>query len=529
MSEEKPPAKAKWFKGPWVIHPLLVGAPAILDYTYTNKTVIDVSQTLFPIGFTALVAAVITLLLSLPLKSVARAGLITSLLVIGFHHHGHVASEWRIPMWVGIFAGCGFFAWFPWRLDMPTTFANIFAFIALCFPGYPLVKYQYFQVNQPTIRPDYLEALPVNPTKSVLPNIYFILLDGYAREDILLSRYGAINPLNDELRTMGFFVVDGAYSNYAQTSVSIASILNLDYASELIDMEDPDKAFYRLTFKRLIEGNRTTRALRGAGYRIATYPSEYSLAQLTDYDVAYAPLFYFTEYEYLLTNNTALLPATKLLGLPKSRVQHAIRRHHIQWVFDNLKAAEGQPTFTYVHLVAPHPPFVFEADGSYRATEQKFTFADGSSWLVTRGDSEEDYAEGYLSQLEYMNRQLIPVLSNIISDDPQAAIFLLSDHGPGKGLSWSSKKKTDLLERLSIQLAVRLPGEQYDDFDKSMTSINAFRVFLNQSVGTNLPPLPDRSYYMKWSRPCRFINVNKSLELAEEALLEAQKEESRGD
>ena len=528
---DKDSKRPKWLKGPWVLHPLLVGAPAILDYTYTNKTVIDFSQTFFPIGVTAIAAAILTLLLALPFKSLARAGLITSLLVIGFHHHGHVVSEWRIAMWVGLLAGCGFFAWFPWRLDVPTTFANIFACIAICFPGFPLVKYQYFGAHQPTIKPDYLESLPLNPTKSVLPNIYFILLDAYARDDVLLSRYGAINPLNDELRAMGFFVVDGAYSNYPQTAVSVASTLNLDYASELLDIEDPNKAVYRLTIKRLIEGNRTTHALRQAGYHIATYPSEYSLAHLTDYDVSYAPFLYFTEYEYLLSNNTALLPASQMLGMPKSRLQHAIRRRHIQWVFDHLGAAEEQPTFTYVHIVAPHPPFVFEPDGSYRPSEQKFTFADGSAWMVTRGSSTEDYAAGYLAQLEYVNRELIPVLSRLIEEDPQAAIFLLSDHGPGKGLDWSSQKETDLLERLAIELAVRLPGEQYSSFDESMTSVNAFRAFLNEALGINLPPLSNRSYYMKWSRPCRFINVNKSLALAEEAqkeMLEAQQDVAEG-
>ena len=52
---------------------------------------------------------------------------------------------------------------------------------------------------------------------------------------------------------------------------------------------------------------------------------------------------------------------------------------------------------------------------------------------------------------------LIPALQRVIRDDPNAAVFLFSDHGPGKNLDWSSSTNTDVVERLAIQLAVRLP------------------------------------------------------------------------
>jgi hypothetical protein len=508
---EQAPQPSRWPKGPWVIHPLLVGIPAILDFTYSNRGRVDPSQALYPIALTAGVALLLTLLLSLPLKSVARAGLMVSLLVIGFHHHDHVLSAWRIPMWVGIALGCMVFARWRWSLDVPTTFANLFVGIAICFPAYELISYQ-LQPHDPVLRADYLETLSIEPTQtSDLPNIYFILLDGYGREDVILSRYGLKNPLNEKLRELGFYIAAGAHSNYGQTAVSLAATLNLDYIDSMIEVKDPLRARYRLTFKRLIERNRTTETLKRAGYRIASYLSEYSVSQLDDVDVSYAPWLRFTEFEYLLANNTALLPATKLLGLPKSWVLHAIRRHQIQWVFDHLEAAETRPTFTFVHIVAPHPPFVFEPDGSYRPSGQKLTFADGSAWITIRGSSEEDYAEGYLAQLQYTNHQLIPALSRIIAKDPQAAIFLLSDHGPGKGLDWSSAHRTDIMERLAIQLAVRLPNQRYDSFYDSMTSVNAFRAFFNEVLGTQLPLLEDHSYFMRWSRPCQFVNVDAKL------------------
>jgi hypothetical protein len=460
---------------------------------------------------TAVFAGLLTLLFSIPLKSLAKAGLIVSLLVIGFHHHGHVMSVWRLPMWLGIGLACFAFARWPFGLDAPTTFANMFAAVAICFPVYQLISY-HLEDHDPSVRTGYLESLAIEPLTNVdAPNIYFILLDGYGREDVMRTIYGFDNPMNRELRKLGFYVAEEAHSNYAQTAVSVASTLNLDYIDELIDVEDPVHARYRLTFKRLIENNRVTTALRRSGYRIATFSSEYSLAHLKGVDQAFSPWLYFTEFEYLLANNTALLPLTEMLGQPKARALHAIRRNQIQWVFDHLDGAGERPTFTFAHIVAPHPPFVFEPDGSYRASSQKLTFADGSSWIALRGSTEEDYAEGYLRQMAYVNKELIPSLSRILAADPDAAIFLLSDHGPGKGLSWSSENKTDIPERLAIQLAVRLPGANYEAFYESMTSVNAFRAFLNEAVGTKLPFLEDHSYFMRWSRPCQFLNVDKKL------------------
>ena len=510
MSAEDSKAPARQ-KSPWVLHPLLVGIPAILDFTYSNRSGIDPSQALFPIGLTALVAALLTLALSVPLKSLAKAGLMVSLLVIGFHHHGHVMSEWRIPMWIGIGIGCLLFGRWRWSLDVPTSFANAFATVAILFPTYQLFDYQR-QPHDPMPRADYLTSLELKPQLGEQPpNIYFILLDGYGREDVMRSRYGFENPLNAALRDLDFHVIEGAHSNYSQTAVSLASALNLDYVDSLIDVEDPLRARYRLSFKRLIEQNRTTTGLKKAGYQIANYRSEYSLSSLDGVDRNYGPWPTFTEYEYLLANNTALLPATALLGLPKARGLHGIRRRQIQWVFDNLQAAESSPTFSFVHIVAPHPPFVFEPDGSYRTSDQKLTFADGSSWVTIRGSSTEDYAEGYLAQLQYTTNELVPALKRVIAEDPRAAVFLFSDHGPGKNLDWSSSTKTDVVERLAIHLAVRLPDSSYENFYESMTTVNAFRAFLNEAVGTELPLLEDHSYYMRWSRPCQYVEVDRRL------------------
>jgi hypothetical protein len=62
------------------------------------------------------------------------------------------------------------------------------------------------------------------------PDVYFLVVDGYARQDTLSKVYGLDNsPFLGFLRDHGFYVADAARSNYAQTGLSFSSSLNMNY------------------------------------------------------------------------------------------------------------------------------------------------------------------------------------------------------------------------------------------------------------------------------------------------------------
>ncbi|MGE3513254.1 MAG: hypothetical protein AB7N65_30715, partial [Vicinamibacterales bacterium] len=59
-------------------------------------------------------------------------------------------------------------------------------------------------------------------------DIYYIVLDGLGRPDVLHDVYGLdLEPLVATLRGHGFYVADRARSNYGQTFLSLASTLNM--------------------------------------------------------------------------------------------------------------------------------------------------------------------------------------------------------------------------------------------------------------------------------------------------------------
>ena len=60
------------------------------------------------------------------------------------------------------------------------------------------------------------------------PDVYVILLDGYARADVLANAFGYDDsPFLDGLRSDGFEVADASHSNYLVTNLSVSSLPEL--------------------------------------------------------------------------------------------------------------------------------------------------------------------------------------------------------------------------------------------------------------------------------------------------------------
>ena len=75
----------------------------------------------------------------------------------------------------------------------------------------------------------------INSSDYVDPfDIYFIVLDGYGRADILANIYQYNNqPFINKLKVRGFYVAEDSYANYNQTRLSIPSSLNMEYMQNI--------------------------------------------------------------------------------------------------------------------------------------------------------------------------------------------------------------------------------------------------------------------------------------------------------
>jgi len=68
------------------------------------------------------------------------------------------------------------------------------------------------------------------------PDIFYLVLDAYARDDVLRDVYAHDNSsFVDFLQTNGFYLAKRSRANYIPTFQSLASALNMDYLDPLLD------------------------------------------------------------------------------------------------------------------------------------------------------------------------------------------------------------------------------------------------------------------------------------------------------
>jgi len=325
-------------------------------------------------------------------------------------------------------------------------------------------------------------------------DVYFIVLDGYGRQDVLERYYGFDNSeFLAHLEQSGFIVPERSHSNYSRTATSIASALNMDYVQNL-QPGLADIPFWWL-MSPWIDRSRTRQILESAGYE--------SVALGTDWDVTdnrTVPTYLSpypiepTDFERYLLRVTPLSLAVPFLG--SAGDSYRVHRANLTYAFGELAqlAARPGPQFVFAHILAPHPPFVFDKEGNAISPKYGFTLADASGFPGTP----EEYTLGYIEQLEYVNDQLSKTIAFLLANSPsQPVILLQADHGPGLFTDFARLELSCNQERFGAFAAYYLPGVDAALIAPDMTPVNLFRVVFNEYFGSSLELLPDRQFSYK--------------------------------
>jgi hypothetical protein len=178
-------------------------------------------------------------------------------------------------------------------------------------------------------------------------------------------------------------------------------------------------------------------------------------------------------------------------------------------VLENLPAESDQPRFVFAHILSPHPPFVFAADGEFVA-RNLFMAGDGSDY----GGTTEEYLAGYIGQVQYLNDRVLQIVARWLRDRNRPIVIILQgDHGPGAYLDWNSLERTCLRERLPIFNAYYFSDQRAQQtLYPSISPVNSLRVVFDQFLGQPMELLPDRSFYSASARPFDFIDVTEARE-----------------
>lgn len=342
-------------------------------------------------------------------------------------------------------------------------------------------------------------AVPADPSSGLkateaLPDVYYIVLDGYGRSDVLDELYGFDNSdFVRALESRGFIMPEESRSNYPKTALSVASSLNMDYVQSLAP-QLKDQIFWWL-MTPLIKHNHVRANLESLGYRSVAIATDWGITNNTTVDEYHMPasimLNDFESFYIAKTPLAAFLPALKKFAFVPDFETHGDLILYNFTTLNNIADQPG-PKFVFAHILAPHPPFVFGADGVRLQPDYPFSFNDGSDFR----DDPEVYRDGYTEQVQFINKQIIPLIDSILdSTDVPPIIILQADHGPGMLTDFKSLENTCLKERFSVFAAYHLPGMNPSDIPSDITPVNLFRIIFNQYFSAELPMLESRQYY----------------------------------
>ncbi|MCK4606625.1 MAG: sulfatase-like hydrolase/transferase [candidate division Zixibacteria bacterium] len=506
-----------WF----VLHPYLFGLFPILFLYTQNAGELELSETILPVALMALCVTILTLLFRLALRNAHAAGIMVTVLLLWFFSFGHLVKllpDFDIAL--GLLAagpdllllvvggGCLLAVYCYLRLTRQSLsgVSSVLNVIGLLLIAGQVVQGGYVWATRPSVEHTWENATTVSCHTSQRPDVYYIIVDGYARADVLADMYDYDNrPFIDFLRRKGFHVADSGYSNYCQTVLSLAATLNMDYLDQLGEFDRASDD--RLPLAERLWYNRVFAIFADMGYSTVAFGSGYSYTEFRDADYYLASSRWASEFQNVLVSTT---PLPLLLG--RSRSPYAMHRERISFILDNIAdaGADRSPKFVFAHIIAPHPPFVFDAEGNPVQSDRPFTLQDASH-LVNNGIAVEEYVTGYTNQVTYVNSRLEAVVERLLAKSPEnpPIIIIQGDHGPGSEFSWVGSASTNLLERFSILNAVYLPGVAADPLYAGVSSVNTFRIVLNRCFGTTLDLLPDRSFYTTWEHPYDFELITR--------------------
>jgi hypothetical protein len=507
-------------------HPLLFSAYPVLALLSYNIREVEPDAALRPLVLSLAAGISLFIFLRLILRNWHTAALATSIGLLWFFSYGHLYSLLEGVSVLGVTIGRHRYlilaylvlavAGSGWILSRPenkhaTLLLNLVGILLLAFPLVGITRHFLTSARAQAAfhnrsigsssRGQETWTLSPKMTPSIersdgSPDIYYIILDGYTRGDALLEDLGYDNsPFLDELRRMGFYVADCSRSNYHYTLGSLTSALNLDYLTNLQD--DPaarglgEKGLWTLLKYSLVRSQ-----LENLGYTTVAFESGYEWSRWEDADIYLGSGLQPYTMQRILPFEAMLIKSTVLLPLAESVHQYLVPRFqdinypyydHINrqlFILDQLPqiALNPKSTFTFVHILIPHTPYVFGPGGEI--------LTDPGYYGGGKGEpiNNEYRRKGYIGEVQFINSRMLPILRRILDQSAQPSVIILQgDHGLRKD------------NRLKILNAYYLPTEAKRRLYPSISPVNSFRVVFNVFFGTANPGSSVQNGTSQWS------------------------------
>lgn len=480
----------KWFSIPW--YPILFGAYPVLALMAVNVGQIKLEAGWRPLIVCVVFAGILFLLLRLILRDWNRAAFLSTLWMALFFSYGHVYILLTEKIKDFDFEQCLLIAWLAlaivfllWAIKRsPSSPASLNVIVlglvvtSLWQIGPTVQKRGEHRVGAENAPVDENLTRPKNP-----PDVYYFILDMYARADLLQKAYGYDNSeFIEGLRARGFYVAECSQANFTRTELSVGSSLNMEYLQDLDPAFTPDSIGRRVLWDSY-KHSAARYNFETLGYTTIAFATGFAWNEMDDADVFYTPPPFsagMTEFETLFLDTTLARYAQNFGWVDTDEVIGQNFRDRTLLVFDSMDdiARMPEPTFAYIHVISPHPPFVFGPNGEHTRP--------ADFWNEKKQYPADLFAQGYQNQLTFLNKKVLEAVDTLLSEsDTPPIIILQGDHGP-----WLQTKE----KHMWILNAYYLPGHE-DQLYPDISPVNTFRLVFDSYFGGNYDMLPDVSYY----------------------------------
>lgn len=495
-------------------YPLLIALYPVLYLLASNFGQMPESAALRSLIAAGLLGILLYVGLALLLRSPARAALLASAWLLLFFTYGHVYNLVKgkglggfilgrhsllLVLWAVLALGLGWII-LRSRADLAPA-GRVLNWVSLALLAVPLLQTGYGMAAR--AMNDRRDALQAEAQRAALlqsaqvqhlpalPDVYYIILDGHTRSDMLQKYYNFDNrPLLQPLLDMGFKIAECARSNYTYTALSLSATLNMNYldqiAPDVLTASGDEWSGENGTYVR---NSLVRQKFEALGYTSIAFESGYPLYEPRQSNIFYAApqdpgqaWRTVNNFEALLLGSTLLRAPLDLRGGVDQLGRQVISPEAQQYrrLLYNLEQLQqvpqiAGPKFVFAHITSPHHPYVFSPSGEY---------------LVYNA---EDKQQGYISAVTYLDGRIAQIVQTILETSPNPPIIIIQgDHG------------IDGQTRLEVLNAMYLPGGGDALLYPDISSVNTFRLVFQYYFGENTEFLDDVSYYSEYGTRTQF-------------------------
>lgn len=352
--------------------------------------------------------------------------------------------------------------------------------------------YNYFLYNMQT-KEHKEQYSSTKPVKIPDRDIYIFLLDAHAGSRTLKHLRADNSKFFNKLKKSGFFVFEDMESNYNKTIISISSFLNMDYVQNM----PYDTASDAVNNAKLLK------MAKLSGYKIYyinSWPMDLHIKEGI--------------IDEIYTSDHSVYESIMELFLGKSLLFHLFNKNDntkkISDVFKYINSVikKDKKKLVFIHLLMPHPPYVFNENGNQNSGADYMDFETNGKRILNK--------KSYINYMKYTDTRVLDFIDEIFSKNRRPIILIMGDHGARtveflqNEEKYENEIKKEYKYYFNTFLAYYNPDMQHELYNNSGSLVNFYINFSNDIFGTKIKNVENKHYYLL--EPITTISKLKSFE-----------------